>query len=105
MCWPSLPVQPRPPFPAAWRATGAEVRHTFTHFHLILRLEIARVIRADGPGIASLIENPSVIAASYVGRHQTFEPVTPLWRGTGDAGVAPTAAPQYRTSRSLDHPS
>ena len=31
-----------PPFPAAWRDPG-EVRHTFTHFHLILRLKGARL--------------------------------------------------------------
>lgn len=32
-----------PPCPAAWRDIGEEVRHTFTHFHLILRVLHARV--------------------------------------------------------------
>jgi A/G-specific adenine glycosylase len=32
-----------PPFPADWRDLNAEVRHTFTHFHLRLALKIATV--------------------------------------------------------------
>ncbi|MFO1142444.1 MAG: A/G-specific adenine glycosylase [Amaricoccus sp.] len=36
-------ARPRPPFPGPWRPTGAEVRHTFTHFHLRLSIEVARV--------------------------------------------------------------
>ncbi|MFO1210752.1 MAG: A/G-specific adenine glycosylase [Amaricoccus sp.] len=39
------PARPRPPFPAAWRPTGAEVRHVFTHFQLALQIEAARVPR------------------------------------------------------------
>jgi A/G-specific adenine glycosylase len=34
---------PRPPFSAGWRDAGAEVRHTFTHFQLRLRVETAPV--------------------------------------------------------------
>jgi len=30
-----------PPLPGPWRDTGAEVRHTFTHFHLRLRVHVA----------------------------------------------------------------
>jgi A/G-specific adenine glycosylase len=41
--WSEAPPAPRPPFPADWRELGAEVRHTFTHFHLRLRLRSARV--------------------------------------------------------------
>jgi A/G-specific adenine glycosylase len=33
----------RPPLHAPWRDLGVEVRHTFTHFHLILRVRGARV--------------------------------------------------------------
>jgi A/G-specific adenine glycosylase len=33
--WSEAP-SPQPPFDANWRETGVEVRHTFTHFHLIL---------------------------------------------------------------------
>lgn len=36
--WTEADPVPRPPFPADWRDLGAEVRHTFTHFHLRLRL-------------------------------------------------------------------
>ena len=40
--WSESPPPPRPPFAADWRDLG-EVRHTFTHFHLILRLKGARL--------------------------------------------------------------
>ena len=32
-----------PPFPADWKTESGEVRHTFTHFHLILRVRTARL--------------------------------------------------------------
>ena len=35
--WSDTPPE-SPPFPAAWQALPGEVRHTFTHFHLILRV-------------------------------------------------------------------
>lgn len=42
-----------PPLPADWRDVGAEARHTFTHFHLVLSLRCAIVDPArldpDGP--------------------------------------------------------
>jgi A/G-specific adenine glycosylase len=38
----------RPPLAAAWRDLGVEVRHSFTHFHLRLRLEGARVPAGAG---------------------------------------------------------
>ncbi|RVV98069.1 A/G-specific adenine glycosylase [Mesobaculum littorinae] len=37
------PADPMPPLSAGWQDTGEEVRHTFTHFHLRLRLWIAQV--------------------------------------------------------------
>ena len=37
-----------PPLPADWRDLGDEARHTFTHFHLRLRLHGARVAAAAG---------------------------------------------------------
>lgn len=37
-----------PPVAGAWRDLGVEVRHTFTHFHLRLRLHGARVASARG---------------------------------------------------------
>ena len=32
-----------PPCPAQWVVSAAEVRHTFTHFHLVLEVQIAKV--------------------------------------------------------------
>lgn len=37
-----------PPLPGDWRDLGVEVRHTFTHFHLRLRLHGARVADTAG---------------------------------------------------------
>jgi A/G-specific adenine glycosylase len=41
--WSETPPDPAPPFAADWCDTGGEVRHTFTHFHLQLRVAVARV--------------------------------------------------------------
>jgi A/G-specific adenine glycosylase len=41
--WTEGAPRPRPPFAADWRPTGAEVRHTFTHFHLLLSIDAADV--------------------------------------------------------------
>jgi A/G-specific adenine glycosylase len=38
--WGDAPA-PRPPFDADWQDLGEEVRHTFTHFHLILQVRHA----------------------------------------------------------------
>jgi A/G-specific adenine glycosylase len=38
--WGEAPA-PAPPVQAKWRDTGAEARHTFTHFHLRLRVHVA----------------------------------------------------------------
>jgi A/G-specific adenine glycosylase len=40
--WSDAP-DPAPPLAADWRDPGAEVRHTFTHFHLRLALRVATV--------------------------------------------------------------
>jgi A/G-specific adenine glycosylase len=40
--WSETPA-PAPPLEADWREVGAEVRHTFTHFHLRLALHVAEV--------------------------------------------------------------
>ena len=37
-----IPVE-TPPIDAEWRDPGAEVRHTFTHFHLRMALRFAEV--------------------------------------------------------------
>ncbi len=54
------PPRPRPPFAAAWKATGTQVRHTFTHFHLILHLETARLPPGFVPPAGSFAP-PSVL--------------------------------------------
>lgn len=40
--WNATP-DPRPPFEANWQDLGGEVRHTFTHFHLILQVKLAEL--------------------------------------------------------------
>lgn len=46
--WGEAPA-PAPPFPADWSALNGEVRHTFTHFHLILRIWTARLPYGTAP--------------------------------------------------------
>ncbi len=41
--WTEAEPAPDPPFAAEWSDTGGEVRHTFTHFHLRLRVETTSV--------------------------------------------------------------
>ncbi|WP_424931252.1 A/G-specific adenine glycosylase [Amaricoccus macauensis] len=41
--WREKPPDPVPPFAAEWQPSPGDVRHTFTHFHLILSLRTARV--------------------------------------------------------------
>lgn len=40
--WSDAPC-PNPPFEADWQETEGEVRHTFTHFHLMLRVMTAEL--------------------------------------------------------------
>ncbi|NSY37270.1 A/G-specific adenine glycosylase, partial [Leisingera sp. ANG59] len=40
--WSDAPT-PAPPFEAGWQELDGEVRHTFTHFHLILRVMTAEL--------------------------------------------------------------
>ncbi|PCJ05155.1 MAG: A/G-specific adenine glycosylase [Rhodobacteraceae bacterium] len=46
--WSDRP-EPNPPFEAAWQDLGAEVRHTFTHFHLILQVVVAELPTQHSP--------------------------------------------------------
>ena len=41
--WGDAPPEVDPPIEALWHDLGAEVRHTFTHFHLRLSLKVAKV--------------------------------------------------------------
>lgn len=47
--WTTVQPQELPPLDADWRDPGAEVRHTFTHFHLRLRLRLASVPESSIP--------------------------------------------------------
>lgn len=42
-------VQDFPPFVADWAECPGEVRHTFTHFHLILKIRTAEISNQSGP--------------------------------------------------------
>ena len=46
--WGDAPV-PNPPVEADWQTHPGEVRHTFTHFHLILRIEHATIAQNTVP--------------------------------------------------------
>ena len=46
--WSDAP-EPAPPMEADWQEVGAEARHTFTHFHLRLRVFVAEVGMAAEP--------------------------------------------------------
>ncbi|MEM0976372.1 MAG: A/G-specific adenine glycosylase [Pseudomonadota bacterium] len=46
--WSETPEPPLPPFDAAWLLVRGTVRHTFTHFHLILEIYQARVDETQG---------------------------------------------------------
>ena len=46
--WSDAPV-PAPPVSADWSDLGEEVRHTFTHFHLRLRVMVAELPEATDP--------------------------------------------------------
>lgn len=48
--WSEIAPVEAPPLEADWHAPNAEVRHTFTHFHLRLKLRVARVSAAARPG-------------------------------------------------------
>jgi A/G-specific adenine glycosylase len=60
--WAEAPPAEAPPLAAAWRDGGAEVRHTFTHFHLRLALKIAEADAGADP-----------LRGAFVGRHD-FRP-------------------------------
>jgi A/G-specific adenine glycosylase len=41
--WTEIAPEPAPPVDGDWKEMGVEVRHTFTHFHLILRVNVSLV--------------------------------------------------------------
>ena len=44
-----------PPFDAEWHMLGAEVRHTFTHFHLVLQVHVAQVTSRIDPNTGEFV--------------------------------------------------
>lgn len=52
--WGETAPEEAPPFAATWHDRGAEVRHTFTHFHLILSLRLAQLDRPGPDGFEAL---------------------------------------------------
>ena len=54
--WAEGPVDSTPPAPAGWQELGAEVRHTFTHFHLRLKVHFARVSGETTPDRGEFLE-------------------------------------------------
>jgi A/G-specific adenine glycosylase len=57
--WSAAP-DPAPPVAADWRTLDAEIRHTFTHFHLRLRVHVARL-----PGDAQPARGRFVAAGEF----------------------------------------
>lgn len=56
--WAEAPPDPAPPIRGEWREIGAEVRHTFTHFHLRLTVMKATVPLDRTPTRGDFIELP-----------------------------------------------
>lgn len=52
--WTDAP-HPAPPFAADWQILPGEVRHTFTHFHLILRIETAPLPDTVEPEVGHIL--------------------------------------------------
>lgn len=75
--WSEAPEE-RPPFAADWVTLPGEVRHTFTHFHLILTVRVAPLPRTATPAVGEVIppaafrpgDLPTVMRKAY-----------DLWRG------------------------
>ncbi|MBO6776610.1 MAG: A/G-specific adenine glycosylase [Marinibacterium sp.] len=53
--WASEPIPPMPPCNADWQALPGEVRHTFTHFHLILTVMIADLPQSCAPRVGQFL--------------------------------------------------
>ena len=53
--WSEAPPPPNPPLAANWRVVQAEARHTFTHFHLRLRVHVAELPLDADPGTGVFI--------------------------------------------------
>jgi A/G-specific adenine glycosylase len=66
-------ARPAPPLQTNWQVLPAEVRHTFTHFHLILQIEVAEVPNDAQTTIGQFVEKhafrpsdlPTVMRKAY----------------------------------------
>lgn len=56
--WSEAPLDPAPPAPGNWRRVG-EVRHTFTHFHLVLEVQAARLAPDAASGTGTFVPRDS----------------------------------------------
>ena len=58
--WPGAPwgdtAQKQPPIDAPWQTHPVQVRHTFTHFHLVLDIHIAQLPQTATPTVGHFIE-------------------------------------------------
>ncbi len=80
--WTDAPV-PAPPIEADWQDLGGEVRHTFTHFHLRLAVQIAHLPMDAAPDCGQFIapENfrpsdlPTLMRKAFDLAHATLSPV------------------------------
>jgi A/G-specific adenine glycosylase len=54
--WGEAPPTPAPPLEAEWQALNEEARHTFTHFHLRLAIEVAQVGMEAAPPIGQFVQ-------------------------------------------------
>ena len=52
--WGDYP-SPSPPITADWQILNQEAKHTFTHFHLVLKISVARVNSAAAPKIGTFL--------------------------------------------------
>ncbi len=67
-----------PPCPAEWVTLGGEVRHTFTHFHLILTVKHARLPLAVQPKVGQFIARSEFRPSDLP---TAMRKVYDLWRG------------------------
>lgn len=70
-----------PPMAADWRDVGAEARHTFTHFHLILQVRVADLPLGANPEVGEFVgaetfrpsDLPTVMRKAFDLTRDTFE--------------------------------
>ena len=91
-----------PPFEADWAKLAGEVRHTFTHFHLILDVMIASVADATpntGNFVASKDFRPSTLPTVM---RKAFDIAKNEWRGAASRLAPRVPTPYDGTKRSKE---